>query len=126
MARILADTAKFAVQFDVKSGGDCVSVNCSSGFFLKFAKPIFCDSDVGFKFSHPGYTFTLSEVKRHVDQKTSEQSRKLVLKFMCQGMPQQLVLHVYNTRHSIMVQSGARMPDCTPAATWATGGPARR
>lgn len=116
--RLLTETSRFAVEFEVKSNGDCVSIYCSPGFFLKFAQPTFCDSSVGFRLSHPGYSFTMIDVTQQLDKQTNEQSRKVVLEFMCQDVPRELVVHVYNTRRHIMVQSGAIMPDRSPAATW--------
>ena len=118
MGKILGNTRTPSVEFEMKTEGTCVTMKCSAGFYIKVAKPTFYGLSQGYSFAHPTTTFLITEFVHQKDASGIEQSLKLVLNFTVQGVSADLVIHLYNTTQSLMVQGKRIMPDSSPAALW--------
>ena len=118
MGKILGNTEAPSVEFEVLDEGACVTMKCNAGFFIKVAKPTFYGLSQGYSFTHPTTTFLITEFVHQQDASGVEQSLKLSLSFTVQGVAANLVIHVYNSNQSLMVQGKRIMPDSTPAALW--------
>ena len=117
-AKLKADINKAHVAFISKNDGAEVTIECSSGFYEKVAKPTFCKLSPGKLLDHPSSSFELKMIKPTVDNSGTPEKTQFSFAFVTMGIECKLTITLYHTTRKVQVQGSRVMPDGSKAAHW--------